>query len=83
MAVQNGRRSHIENQKYGISWYRWVKKSNKVSFTVISGIKKVKEWFLIFSETILTFKSNMAAQKWPLMTYWKTWKVENLVSEES
>ena len=57
MAVQNGYQSHIENQKSGISWYRWDKKSNKVSFTFISGIKNVTEWFLIFSETILTFKS--------------------------
>ena len=32
-------RSHIENQKSGINWYRWDKKSNIVSFTVISGIK--------------------------------------------
>ena len=32
-------------------------------------MKKKTEWFLIFSETILTFKSKMAAQKWPLTPY--------------
>ena len=45
-------------------------------FTVISGIKNVTEWFLIFSKTILIFKSKMTAQKWPLIPYWKTWKVK-------
>ena len=55
--------------KSGISWYRWDKNSNKVSFTIISGIKNVTEWFLIFSETILTFKLKSSAQKWPLIPY--------------
>ena len=27
-----------KKKKSGISWYKWDKKSNKVSFTVISGI---------------------------------------------
>ena len=39
------------------------KKSNEVSFPVNSGIKNVTEWIFIFSETIMTVISKMAAPK--------------------
>ena len=47
-----------------ISWSKCAKKANESTFPTKFSNPYLMEWFLLRSETILTFKSKMATQKW-------------------
>ena len=55
-----------------ISWTKFDKKVNEATFPTKFGIPDLMEGFLMRSETILTFISKMAAQKWPPTPYLNT-----------
>ena len=51
--------------KSDISWTKCARKANEATFPTKFGIPGLMERLLLRSETILTFKSKMTAQKWP------------------
>ena len=52
----------LKTIKSDISWTKCAKKANETTFPTKFGIPELMERFLLCSETILTFKSKMAAQ---------------------
>ena len=55
----------LKTIKSDISWTKCANKANEATFPTKFGNPDLMERFLLHSETILTFKSKMAAQKWP------------------
>ena len=62
----------LKTIKSDISWAKCDKKVNEATFPTKFGIPELMEGFLMHSETTLTFKSKMAAQKWPPTPYLNT-----------
>ena len=62
----------LKTIKSDIAWTKCDKKANEATFPIKFGMPDLMEGFLMRSETILTFKSKMAAQKWPPTPYLNT-----------
>ena len=62
----------LKSIKSDISWTKCDKKANEATFPTKFGIPDLMGGFLMCSETILTFKSKMAAQQWPPTPYLNT-----------
>ena len=62
----------LKTIKSDISWTKCAKKANESTFPTKFGNPYLMERFLLHSETILTFKSKMAAQKWLPTPYLNT-----------
>ena len=62
----------LKTIKSDISWAKCDKKENEATFPTKFGIPDPMEGFLMHCETTFTFKSKMAAQKWPLTPYLNT-----------
>ena len=54
----------LKTIKGDISWTKCAKKANESTFLTKFDNPDLMEIFLLRSETILTFKSKMGAQKW-------------------
>ena len=67
----------LKTRKSDISWIKCAEKA--IFFSIKFGITDLMERFLPCSETILTFESKMAAQKWPPTPYLNT---QTLISLE-
>ena len=64
-----------------ISWTKCAKKANEATSPMKFGNPYLMEIFLLCSETILTYKSKMAAPKWSLTPYLNTLTVISLKSD--
>ena len=62
----------LKTIKSDISWSKCAKKANESTFPTKFNNPYLMEWFLLRSETTLTFKSKMAAQKWLPTPYLNT-----------
>ena len=62
----------LKSIKSDISLTKCDKKVNEATFPTKFGIPDLMKGFLMRSETILTFKSKMVAQKWPPTPYLNT-----------
>ena len=62
----------LKTTKSDISWTKCANEANEATFPTKFNNPYLMERFLLHSETILTFKSKMAAQKWPPTPYLNT-----------
>ena len=72
MAAKMAADAILKTIKSDISWTKCAKKANKAIFPSKFCNPDLMEIFLLRAETNLTYKSKMAAKKWPLTPYLNT-----------